>query len=158
MPSSRQRTNGAVEALELQLCELGIPGDLPVGHGQMRPERSEAKRTGLSDGVGQPDDFVERRAHPMHPSVDLEMHVDRGPAPGRRGLGQFVDAWPGVDGGTSCRPMASAMPSTGGSESRRIGTSMPASRRAIPSSTRATANQLAPPSTAARATDTAPWP
>ena len=46
----------------------------------------------------------------------------------------------------------------GGWLSRRIGAVMPAARNSSPSSTSATASQLAPPSRAARATSIAPWP
>src|SRR6185503_20263854 len=45
-----------------------------------------------------------------------------------------------------------------GSESTRMGASMPASRSSTPSSTSATPSAAAPASIAARATGTAPWP
>ena len=46
----------------------------------------------------------------------------------------------------------------GGSDSTRIGASIPAARRAVPSSTSATPSHEAPASRAARATGTAPCP
>ena len=51
--------------------------------------------------------------------------------------------------GVSRRATTSAMASGGGSDRTSTGASMPASRSATPSSTRATANQVAPPSRAA---------
>src|SRR5438270_14017926 len=60
--------------------------------------------------------------------------------------------------GVSRRPTTSSMASWGGSESTRIGASMPASRSSTPSSTSATPSHVAPPSRAARATGTAPCP
>src|ERR1035441_4396779 len=56
------------------------------------------------------------------------------------------------------RATTSPMASAAGSERRRIGTSSPASRRTTPSSTSATASDVAPPASAALATGTAPWP
>src|SRR5665213_2405436 len=60
--------------------------------------------------------------------------------------------------GTNRQASASSMAATGGSDSKRIGTSMPASRSTTPSSTRATASQPAPPASAALASVRAPCP
>ncbi len=56
------------------------------------------------------------------------------------------------------RATTSASLPGGGSESKRIGASMPASRRTTASSTSATASQSAPAPSAARATGTEPCP
>ena len=53
---------------------------------------------------------------------------------------------------------SSLIASMGGCESRRIGSAMPAARRATPSSTVATAKASAPAARQACATGTAPWP
>ncbi len=50
------------------------------------------------------------------------------------------------------------MASGGGSDKTSTGAMTAASRSSMPSSGVATANQVAPPSSAARATATAPWP
>jgi len=60
--------------------------------------------------------------------------------------------------GVSRCATTSGIAGNGGSESRSTGAVIPASRSSTPSSTVATASQVAPPSSAARATGAAPWP
>ena len=79
---------------------------------------------------------------------------------GREATASIADCTPDVVYSVGVNPATSAsdMASGGGSDSTRTGTSMPASRSTLPSSTRATASQVAPPASAARATSTEPWP
>ena len=152
-PQVRRGSRSNVAALLLGVRVVGLVGDREV-----RAHTGEPKFGSIVDVGGELDRDTRVTAHAMHSGVDLEVHRDRIDSGDRRGLGERVDATGGVDdGGEPVRDTASAAAGTG-SDSTRIGASMPASRRCTPSSTSATASHVAPASIAARPTGTDPWP
>ena len=142
-----------IEPIELDLGEGPVLDSIPVGHGQMGPHGPEGEVGIGGDGLGEGQGLVRVDADPVHPGVHLEVHRHRGEALLGHHPAERPDAAARVDGrDEAAGHRLGHRLRGGGSDSSRIGASMPASRRVTPSSTRATASQSAPPSRAARAT------
>ena len=147
--------DAAVQTFELQsvlrvVCVREVAEDAP--HAQ---EPGELEPTSLVE-EGRPVRLV--GAVSAETGVELEMHGGRTRVDGLLSPGDGLElaevAHPDVDAGLERRREVGARSCSHAS----TGASSPASRSANASARSATPSQVAPPSTAARATSTAPWP
>ncbi len=77
-PAAVRAVTTRVEPLELQDGEGAVVGAVPVGHGQVGPEGTEAEVGIGGDGRGQGRGLGGVDAHPVHPGVHLQVHRHRG--------------------------------------------------------------------------------
>ena len=79
MPPSARSVDEPVEEVELPLRVGAVLGLLAVGHGQVGPDALETQQR-LGQHRGRDGrQVLGRRADPVHPGVDLDVHGD-GPA------------------------------------------------------------------------------